>query len=106
MASNSAVPTFTAPQLRRGWCKGSRLEFLQSHMSSYEEARRKGRAQAKERSDAIFVEFCKRYPYDLPLDKEPDSTDVHHSSDAVLTPYEEGRKAALLERLSTARILL
>jgi hypothetical protein len=108
-----------APPKKRGQPSnfaGTRLEFLKSKLPEYIAASKlKGTPQARTEGltvfwPKLFQKYCEKYPWDLPLNQEPDpnalpppppqtAEEVFTSLGLNLSPEEEERKGKIQKEM-------
>ncbi|KAJ8489105.1 hypothetical protein ONZ45_g13699 [Pleurotus djamor] len=96
------VPTdmLTAPpQLKRGWAKGSRLDFLAPYVPRYFSALQEKRSKAIELADEVTNDYFKQFYWRLRPDAEPNATTPQPTAPETLSAAEKELKGQIISKM-------
>ncbi|KAF9502209.1 hypothetical protein BDN71DRAFT_1515911 [Pleurotus eryngii] len=83
----------------RGWAKGARLIFLQSHLERYKTACNESRSKGHDVMDSIHNAYFKQFDWRQPVTEEPEEGAPPPNPLKPLSPEERKLKGAVVDRL-------
>ncbi|KAF9492486.1 hypothetical protein BDN71DRAFT_1473741, partial [Pleurotus eryngii] len=83
----------------RGWAKGARLIFLQSHLERYKTACNESRSKGHDVMDSIHNAYFKQFDWRQPITEEPEEGAPPPNPLEPLSPEERKLKGAVVDRL-------
>ncbi|PBK66206.1 hypothetical protein ARMSODRAFT_1021796 [Armillaria solidipes] len=95
------VPSLPLPQLRRGWAKGKRRDFLDDELPEYSLKRALGPKAVADCVVTAVNKWFHLFHWCLPVDRDPSPADVF-PDDEQLSQEDFDIKAAVINQFSTA----
>ena len=92
--------------LKKGWAKGARLAFLESHIQAYKEAGRHSKRRRTAYVDQVINEWFTRFHWSLPVDTNSPSPSLTATTFAEdLSPADAKLKGEVISHIGKVCLL-